>query len=246
MNTKWVYIIVSLSLFLAGQLYAGSVYFWTDENGVRHFSNTGIPDEVQEAAERPEESSPPQASKAISDATPDTDSQEPPVGPQEEEAESAAPGSGGDEQIDDRLAAKAEKERQRLEAEIKRIEGRSMSKTYTQGMKDAQLAPLKEQLALLNADPERYFRMKRQGAFQSSSGSGSGTGTASTADILGGRLSSESGRSSASGGQADRSSAAPDDTDEDTSVKEESGDEKQSRRSRSSESAESTLFPEND
>ncbi|GEM_PF-2455387 len=246
MNTKWVYVIVALSLFLAGQLYAGSVYFWTDENGVRHFSNTGIPDSVQEADVRPEESSAPEPSASIGESEPDSDRKKSPTAPLDKEAGQTAPGSGGEEQVDERLAAKVEIERQRLEAEIKRIEGRSMSKTYTQGMKDAQLAPLKEQLALLNADPERYFRMKRQGAFKSSSGSGSATGTMPTQDPLGGRLSSQSGRSSASGGQGERSPAAPDDTQGDASTEKASGDEEQSRRSRSGGSAASTLFPEND
>lgn len=245
MKTTWFCIIASLSLFIAGQLYAGSVYFWTDENGVRHFSNTGVPEDVQEADVRPEESSPPQSSESIGESGPDTDRKKPPAAPQEEEAGQTAPGSGGGEQIDERLAAKAEKERQRLEAEIKRIEGRSMSKTYTQGMKDAQLAPLKEQLALLNADPERYFRMKRQGAFQSSSRSGSGTGTTPSVDPLVGRLSSQSGRSSASGGQGDRSPDAPDETREDKAAEKASSDEKESRKSRSSGSAADALYPDN-
>ena len=30
-------------LLMTGMSHAETVYFWTDENGVRHFSNTGAP-----------------------------------------------------------------------------------------------------------------------------------------------------------------------------------------------------------
>jgi hypothetical protein len=103
--------------------------------------------------------------------------------------------------MNDRLAARAEKEKQRLESEIKKIKGLSIGKSFTQGMKDARIRPLQEQLALLQADPERYFRMKRQGAFQSSSPSSS--------DPLADRLSSAPVTSSTgdSSGDADQDEA---------------------------------------
>ena len=58
MKRKWLWCAASLCLIWAGTVYAESVYFWTDEDGVRHYSNTGIPRDVQEAEERPEEISP--------------------------------------------------------------------------------------------------------------------------------------------------------------------------------------------
>jgi hypothetical protein len=155
------------SVFVTGLLYAGSVYFWTDENGVRHYSNAGIPNDVEAADVRPEEVPPPQASES-SDIS-DTDREPPDTTPPEGDAEQTDPDAEGEKQMDDRLAARAEKEQQRLESEIKKIKGLAIGKSFTQGMKDARIRPLQEQLALLLADPERYFRMKRQGAFQSSS-----------------------------------------------------------------------------
>jgi hypothetical protein len=65
----------------------------------------------------------------------------------------------------ERIARQAEDERRRLESEIAQVEQRSLSRTFTEGMRSARLSPLKEQLALLDADPVQYFRMKREGAF---------------------------------------------------------------------------------
>jgi hypothetical protein len=108
--------------------------------------------------------------------------------------------------MDPQLAARVEKERQRLEAEIKRIKGLSIGKSFTPGMKDAMIKPLEEQLALLKADPERYFRMKREGAF--SSGSGSGIASPGTSGPLGGTLESREGLSAGSR-SSDEEAASP-------------------------------------
>ena len=180
MKIKWVFAILLMSLTFAGLLYAGSVYRWTDENGVRHYSNTGLPDEVVDADVRPEEISP--SEPAESDPNAESAENEPALGPEGADVDEPPPGKG--EPINDRLAAQAENERQRLESEIKRIKGLSIGKSFTQGMKDAQIRPLQEQLSLLSADPKRYFRMKRQGAFKSFSSAGSGNEAPSLSDPL--------------------------------------------------------------
>jgi hypothetical protein len=193
MKIRWLIVILFASVFVTGQLYAGSVYYWTDENGVRHYSNTGIPDGVEAADVRPEEAPSPQAPET-SDIS-DTDSEPPDTTPSEDDAEQADPDGEGETRMDDRMAARAEKEKQRLESEIKKIKGLSIGKSFTQGMKDARIRPLQEQLALLQADPQRYFRMKRQGAFQSSGSSPS--------DPLAGNLSGAPATSSAGGSSGD-------------------------------------------
>jgi len=192
MRITRVFTILLMSLFLAGPLYAGSVYFWTDENGVRHYSNTGLPDEVVEADVRPEESSPPPAAEDLLEEIDDATESAPPAGPAEGETADVGPGADGKKSLDDRLTAQVEKERQRLESEIKRIKGFGIGKSFTPGMKDNLIRPLQEQLSLLAADPQRYFRMKREGAFQSSS-----SGTPSSP--LGADLSSDEVTSSAGG-----------------------------------------------
>ena len=193
MKIRWLVAILFASVFISGLLYAGSVYYWTDENGVRHYSNTGIPNDVEAADVRPEEFPAPQASES-SDIS-DTDREPPDTPSLEDETEQTDPDAEGEKRMNDRLAARAEKEKQRLESEIKKIKGLSIGKSFTQGMKDARIRPLQEQLALLQADPERYFRMKRQGAFQSSSPSSS--------DPLADRLSSAPVASSTGGASGD-------------------------------------------
>jgi len=189
MKIRWLVAILFASVFISGLLYAGSVYYWTDENGVRHYSNTGIPNDVEAADVRPEEFPAPQASES-SDIS-DVDREPPDMPPSEGDAEQTDPDAEGEKQMDDRLAARVEKEQQRLESEIKRIKGLSIGKSFTPGMKDARIRPLQEQLALLQADPERYFRMKRQGAFTSTYPDGSAEATPASSDPLSGNLSSE-------------------------------------------------------
>jgi hypothetical protein len=245
MKTKWVFAMMFLSFFFAGQILAGSVYYWTDENGVRHYSNTGVPEHVMEADVRPEEASSPPAGQ-ISEADSDTNAEgspnNPPEGESGEPGDGAAPGPA-DEATDDRMAQRVEKERARLEAEIKRIKNRGMSRTFTEGMRDNLLRPLEEQLALLNADPERYFRMKRQGAFNSADSGSAGT-PPSPGEAGPARFSAGQPRSS-SGGQAGVETGAPDDAEEEGPQENASAEEQQPRRStRSDGSAASTLFPE--
>jgi len=193
MKIRWLVAILFASVFISGLLYAGSVYYWTDENGVRHYSNTGIPNDVEAADVRPEEFPAPQASES-SDIS-DTDSGPSEATPSEGDTEQTDPDAEGEKRMNDRLAARAEKEKQRLESEIKKIKGLSIGKSFTQGMKDARIRPLQEQLALLQADPERYFRMKRQGAFQSS--------TSSPSDPLAGNLTGAPATSSTGGSSND-------------------------------------------
>lgn len=193
MKIRWLIAMLFASVFVTGLLYAGSVYYWTDENGIRHYSNTGIPNDVEAADVRPEEFPSPQVSES-SDIS-DTDREPPDTSPPEGDAEQTDPDAEGEKRMDDRLAARAEKEQQRLESEIKKIKGLSIGKSFTQGMKDARIRPLQEQLDLLQADPDRYFRMKRQGAFQSS--------TSSPSAPLSGNLSGAPATSSAGGSSND-------------------------------------------
>lgn len=241
MRITWVLTIILTLLVLAGPLYAGSVYRWTDENGVVHYSNTGIPDEVVEADVRPEETSPSPPAEASDDAA--STEEDPLVNPKDSENDEPPPGKG--KPIEDRLAAKAEREREWLQSEIKRVNGLSIGKSFTPGMKDAQLRPLQERLALLSADPERYFRMKRQGAFKTSSPDStfSDADRATPSNPLGGKLSSDPASSSAGG-----STAQKDDPSEKEAGGEKSSDEAQKSENDSGKSrfggSAATLYPE--
>ena len=203
MKMKWIGVSLVLVMMAAGPLFADSVYFWTDKAGVRHYSNTGIPPGVQEANERPEEVSPAPNPEPGNTSEDGNASESPPdtwSGDTSEEKEAAADST---KKMDKRLAARVEKERARLGAEIKRIQNLSIGTSFTPGMKDAMVKPLEEQLALLNADPERYFRMKREGAFDNGSGGSAPPASSPLANSL------ESFEGSSSSGQSTPGEANP-------------------------------------
>lgn len=240
MKIRWVLALLLVSLTFAGPLVAGSVYSWTDEDGVRHYSNTGIPDEVVEADVQPEENAPSQTSEASEETDVDANEGASPESLTDgDDTAETAPDAQGTARFEARVA----KERQRLEAEIKMIKGLSIGKSFTQGMKDARIRPLQEQLSLLNADPKRYFRMKREGAFKSTYPEGSAENTPSSANPLSGRLSSEPATSSA-GGSSGNDSTSQEETTEEKSSDETPSNEKRSAKSRSGGSGTASLFPE--
>lgn len=164
MKSAFVWLAALIVLFSTGMLNAQNVYEWTDENGVRHFSNTGAPADVDEVGTTAEKVAPP--------AVEEQEAQE--AAGEENEVLSNAPPSGSSSQTvreraeeaqREQVAKRAEDERQRLQNEISQIEQRGLSRTFTEGMRANQLQPLREQLALLDADPVQYFRMKQSGAF---------------------------------------------------------------------------------
>ena len=127
------------------------------------------PEEQAEAPQAPNEQAPGDEPGEVPANAPGTASSPPTLREQAEQAQRQ------------RVARQAEDERNRLQAEIAQIEGRGLSTTFTEGMRAAQLTPLKEQLALLDSDPVQYFRMKNDGAFSR------GGRTSSNRDRRGGR-----------------------------------------------------------
>jgi hypothetical protein len=167
MKSAFVWFAGLMALLIGSTVYAGTVYEWTDENGVRHFSNTGAPAEVEAIATTAEETAAPEVEeKAAQEAQQEQD-----------EILSDAPAQGtptpsvreqAEQLQQERLSRQVEQERKRLEAEIAQIDNLSVGVSFTPGMKAARMEPLKEQLDLLNSNPEQYFRMKREGAFTQS------------------------------------------------------------------------------
>ena len=164
MKSAFMWLAALIVLFSTGILNAQNVYEWTDENGVRHFSNTGAPPDAEAVGTTAEKITPP--------AVEEQEAQE--AAGEENEVLSNAPPSGSSSQTvreraeeaqREQVAKRADDERQRLQNEISQIEQRGLSRTFTEGMRANQLQPLKEQLALLDADPVQYFRMKQSGAF---------------------------------------------------------------------------------
>lgn len=159
-----------LMVFLiVGLVQAGTVYQWTDENGVRHFSNTGAPTDAAEVGTAAEKITVPEVEEQTEKGVEQEQEQEELLSnaPDAEKPTAATPTvrDRAEQMERERIARQADDERRRLQAEIQQVEQRSLSSSFTEGMRAARLGPLKEQLALLEADPVQYFRMKREGAF---------------------------------------------------------------------------------
>lgn len=141
---------------------AGKIYYWTDENGVRHFSNQERPEGVEDVGKKPELTRPAQPEPAqeqdpVKTVEPGQDkvqSSQPTVEEQRRQAKQ------------ERLEEKTEKERIRLQTEIDRIDRLMVGVSFTRGMIDNMRRPYQDQLDLLNEDPEKYFEMKARGELE--------------------------------------------------------------------------------
>jgi hypothetical protein len=157
--------LVAAILLGASPLTAAELYFWTDENGVRHYSNTGLPDDARQPGTRPEVASP--APAVDSDAGRLDRALDSYQSGSSSEAENAAREAERAQRREERQAAEIDAERQRLQAEIQAVDNLAIGKSFTQGMKENRAGLLKRKLALLNSDPDRYFDLKRQGQLES-------------------------------------------------------------------------------
>lgn len=77
---------------------------------------------------------------------------------QEKQNEMKATEAEAQSQQDAALDERVQAEQARIEAEMATVEGRGMSATFTQGMKDNLLQQLQDKLDRLTSDPEAYFR----------------------------------------------------------------------------------------
>ena len=151
-----------LALFVGCSIaQAGTIYYWTDENGVRHFSNQGSPEDAEEIGKKPEIIRPEQ--QASGNQQNRSQGEEPK--PENAGTDEATVDEKRHQAEQEQLSQQIDQERTRLQAEIDRIDGFAIGVSFTQGMKDNLMQPYREQLDLLNADPEKYFQMKESGEF---------------------------------------------------------------------------------
>ena len=142
--------------------FAGKIHYWTDENGVRHFTNQGRPEGVEDVGKKPEVTRPAQPEPA------QAEEQEQQVGPSREDIQPSEPTAEEQRRQaeQERLKKKTEQERSRLQAEIDRIDGLAVGVSFTRGMIDNMRRPYQEQLGMLNEYPEKYFEKKARGELE--------------------------------------------------------------------------------
>ncbi|WP_319522350.1 DUF4124 domain-containing protein [uncultured Desulfosarcina sp.] len=148
---RWTFLIaLAACLLLVGHsVSAGSIYTWTDADGVKHYSNEQPPEGIEEV-------------QTIEEVQGDPTSAEQNQQEYDRMVEEAS--EGADRHFDERAQEKArqeeerqqqqdeEKERRiaeqraRLEKEIEAVRNRGLSPTFTKGMQDNLIRQLQEQI----------------------------------------------------------------------------------------------------
>jgi len=147
-------------LCLATPATAGTIYSWTDAEGKQHFSDKQPPETIKNykvIKTKPNASDKKaQASERRSsyDSMADRARQESDQLDQQRRAEDKAREIQEKQEAEARRKAKNEPELRRLEKAIKDLENRALSRTFSQGMKNAQIEALRKQIKQLDTPPE--------------------------------------------------------------------------------------------
>ena len=140
--------------------FAGTIYTWTDADGVRRYSNTEPPegvdgveiiDEIQ-GDYSDDDSARSEYDRMVEKASQEADEH---FAEQEKEKARAAEAEKQRRQAaqEDRIAA----ERQKLQAEIDAIDARGLGPTFSAGQKAAMIKAIQEKIDRLESDPDGYF-----------------------------------------------------------------------------------------
>jgi hypothetical protein len=143
-------------------VYAGKIYSWTDENGVKQYSNTGPGEETGDIEETDEMPTDPRYSdknqerqKLIDDLKSRNEAAEKERKIEEEKRE--AQKAEEQEKTRKEMEPKVQAERNRLIAEIQKYDKLATTPTFSLALKNSIIQKLKDKLDLLEASPEKYF-----------------------------------------------------------------------------------------
>lgn len=151
-------LIVCLALMLlgGGSVTSGTIYTWTDAKGVRHFSNTPPPEDVEQV--RRIEALPPgpaddDQSRRDFERMAQEAAREAERYHQEQAQQRAQAAEARRQQQEQQEAERIANERARLEQEIEALEQRAISPTFTPGMRDNLIGQIQEQIKRLYNHP---------------------------------------------------------------------------------------------
>lgn len=159
---SYVLYITVFVFFLSSHAYAGKVYSWTDENGVKQYSNTepagGVGDVeiTDEMPGDPRYSDKNQERQKIIDGLKSRNQaaeDERKIEEEKREAKKAEEKAKSQKEI----SGKVQAEKNRLLAEINTYEQRAVGPTFSLALKNSIIQKLKDKLALLEESPETYF-----------------------------------------------------------------------------------------
>lgn len=150
--------LTGLAFLLGSPALAGTIYTWTDDEGVKRFSNAQPPDgaenvqAMQEIQDEQSQQNRQAFDRMVEDASQEADRHF------EEQAQQKA--QDEQEQLDRQQQVQDQRiaqERARLQREIDAIEGRGLGPKFTLGMKENLIRQTQEKIDRLERDPDGYF-----------------------------------------------------------------------------------------
>jgi hypothetical protein len=141
---------------------ADTVFTWTDDKGIKHFSDTPPPEtSVQTLSIEPRSSALPPPEQAPRRSTYDQMVEESrrEADQMERKRKLEAEKLAAQKELERRslLNAKIQTEKRRLADQIQQLRQRALSPTYPEGMRSAQIKAIEDQLKTLESDAEAYF-----------------------------------------------------------------------------------------
>ena len=156
--------VLVIVLWVCPGLAAENIYNWTDENGIRRFSDQPPPRNVKQykTIQVPPDQSYEQEKAADKlqgyDSTVERDKGETRQGEQESIQGETSRAAEEKQKAESGMKARVEAERQRLNEKIDAINKRPLSRTYDNSFKNARIDEIQKQLDNLNNSPDEYFQ----------------------------------------------------------------------------------------
>ena len=153
MNRTIVLILLVLSLMLVNVVLAGTIYTWTDADGVKRYSNTEPPEGAKNVKTIEEVQTSKDSSdqirqnydRMVEEASQDADRQF-----QEQAEKKAREAEAEQKRKLEKQAQQIEQEREKLQQEIEAIQHRGLSPTFSAGQKEYLIKQIQDKIDQLN------------------------------------------------------------------------------------------------
>jgi chromosome segregation ATPase len=163
-----ILIISLLVLLFITDLNADNIYSWTDENGVRQYSNTAPGNDAKDVEiikeiphTQDDEKKSGQDANELDRVLDELEAENKAAKIEREEKEKEIEAEKN-KAAQDKLNKKIQAEREHLQNEIKRIEQLALGGTFSIAMKKAKIKEYQEKIDLLERSPEEYFAADAQ------------------------------------------------------------------------------------
>lgn len=140
-----------LVLMIGTYASGGTIYIWTDENGVKRFSDQPPPEGIEDyqtaegSVAKPDEGEREGLRQMLNEVEAQKRESE-----RKEEAQAAARAEEQKREAEAQRRAETQAEREQLQKQISDLRKRALSPTFTQGMRDHQINEIQKQIDALD------------------------------------------------------------------------------------------------